>query len=89
MCHAWHMRQVMIITDLQKAGPLPTLLTPHYVPRPALGQTQHSMQGVPGALSLGIKRPGREADHSPPTSAEVEEWVEYTSIHQYAFMAWC
>jgi hypothetical protein len=24
---------------------------------------------VPGALSLGAKRPGREADHSPPSSA--------------------
>jgi hypothetical protein len=28
------------------------------------------------ALSLGIKRPGREADHSPPSSAEVKECVE-------------
>jgi hypothetical protein len=26
-----------------------------------------------GALSLGLKRPGREADHSPPSSAEVKE----------------
>jgi hypothetical protein len=26
-----------------------------------------------GAISLGVKRPGREADHSPPSSAEVEE----------------
>jgi hypothetical protein len=24
----------------------------------------------------GIKQPGREADHSPPSSAEVKEWVE-------------
>jgi hypothetical protein len=24
-------------------------------------------------LSLGVKRPGREADHSPPSSAEVKE----------------
>jgi hypothetical protein len=31
---------------------------------------------VPEALSLGIKRPGREADHSSPSSAEVKEWVE-------------
>jgi hypothetical protein len=29
-----------------------------------------------GALSLGVKRPWREADHSPPPSAEVKEWVE-------------
>jgi hypothetical protein len=25
---------------------------------------------------MGVKRPGREADHSPPSSAEVKEWVE-------------
>jgi hypothetical protein len=25
------------------------------------------------ALSLGVKRQGREADHSPPSSAEVKE----------------
>jgi hypothetical protein len=29
-----------------------------------------------GALSLGVKRPGRKADHSPPSSAEVKECVE-------------
>jgi hypothetical protein len=28
---------------------------------------------VPGALSLGANRPRREADHSPPSSAEVKE----------------
>jgi hypothetical protein len=31
---------------------------------------------VPGSLSLGVKRPGREADHSPPPSSEVKESVE-------------
>jgi hypothetical protein len=31
---------------------------------------------VPVALSLGVKRPGRKADHSPPYSAEVKECVE-------------
>jgi hypothetical protein len=39
--------------------------------RKALGSTQPPIQWVPGALSLVIKRPGREADHSPPSSAEV------------------
>jgi hypothetical protein len=29
--------------------------------RPALGLTQSPIQWVPGALSLGVKRPGREA----------------------------
>jgi hypothetical protein len=28
---------------------------------------------VSGALSLGVKRPGREADHLPPSSAAVKE----------------
>jgi hypothetical protein len=41
--------------------------------RTALGLTQPPMQWVPGALSLGVKRPGREADHSSPSSAEVKE----------------
>jgi hypothetical protein len=41
--------------------------------RPPLGPTQPPIQWVPGALSPGMKRPGREADHSPPTSAEVKK----------------
>jgi hypothetical protein len=42
--------------------------------RMALGPTQLRIQWVPGALSLEIKRPGREADHSPTTSsAKVKE----------------
>jgi hypothetical protein len=47
-----------------------------YNSRTALGPTQPPMQWVPGALSLGVKRPGREADHSPPSSAEAKECVE-------------
>jgi len=38
-----------------------------------MGPTQLPIQWVPGALSLGIKWPGPEADHSPPSSAEVKE----------------
>jgi hypothetical protein len=41
--------------------------------RPALGPTQTPVQRVPWALSLGVKRQGREADHSPPSRAEVKE----------------
>jgi hypothetical protein len=44
--------------------------------RTALGPTQPPIQWVPGALSLGVKLPGHETDHSPPSSAEVKEWVE-------------
>jgi hypothetical protein len=39
----------------------------------ALGPTQPPIQCVPGALSLGVKQLGHEADHSPPSSAEVNE----------------
>jgi hypothetical protein len=51
------------------------------------GPTQFPIQWVPGILSLGIKVPGREADHSPPTSAEVNKVWIYTSTPPYAFMA--
>jgi hypothetical protein len=40
--------------------------------RPALKPTQPPIQWVLGALSLGIKQPGREADHSPPSTVEVK-----------------
>jgi hypothetical protein len=39
--------------------------------RPVPGPTQPPVQRVPGALSPGVKRSGREADHSP-SSAEVK-----------------
>jgi hypothetical protein len=43
------------------------------VSRPALRPTQPPAQWVPGVPSPGVKvRPGRDADHSPPSSAEVE-----------------
>jgi hypothetical protein len=32
--------------------------------------------GYQGPFPWGVKRQGREADHSPPFSAEVKEWVE-------------
>jgi hypothetical protein len=57
--------------------------------RPALGPTQPHTQWVPGALSPGVKRPGREADHSPPTTTEIKKTWIYTSTLPYAFMAQC
>jgi hypothetical protein len=41
------------------------------------------------ALSLGVKQPGREADNSPPCSAEVKNAWIYTPLPQYVFIAWC
>jgi hypothetical protein len=57
--------------------------------RTALGPIQPPIQWVPKALSPGVKRPGREADHSAPSSAEVKKAWSYTSTPQYVFMAWC
>jgi hypothetical protein len=39
--------------------------------RPSLRSTQHPTQLVLRVLSACIKWPGREGDHSPPSSAEV------------------
>jgi hypothetical protein len=47
--------------------------------RTALGSTQPPIQWVPGALSLWVKRPGREADHSRLSSAEVKNAWSCTS----------
>jgi hypothetical protein len=44
--------------------------------RPALGPTQLPIQYGLGAVSVGMKRPGRDADRSPPSSAEVIQCVE-------------
>jgi hypothetical protein len=40
--------------------------------RPVLGTTHSPLQWVLGFLSPGVKRPGREIVHSPPSSAEVK-----------------
>jgi len=41
--------------------------------RTALWPNQSPIQWVPEALSLEVKRLGREADISPPSSAKVKE----------------
>jgi hypothetical protein len=50
--------------------------------RTALGPTQRG-------LSLGVKRQGREADHSPPPSAQVKMRGAIHPLPQYVFMSWC
>jgi hypothetical protein len=53
---------------------------------PVLGPTQPPIQWVSGALSPGVKRPERGADHSPPTSAEVKKMWICISTPPYVFM---
>jgi hypothetical protein len=57
----------------------------YFVDFSALGPTQPPIQWVPGALFLGVKRPGRETDHSLPSGAEVKNEWSYTSTPQYVF----
>jgi hypothetical protein len=59
------------------------------VSRTVLGPSQPPIQWAPGYISLEVNRPGREADQSPPYSTEAKNAWSYTSISQYAFIAWC
>jgi hypothetical protein len=43
--------------------------------------------GTGGSFHGGVKRPGIEADHSPPASADVKKTWIYTPTPTYAFMA--
>jgi hypothetical protein len=57
--------------------------------RPALGLTEPPIQWIQGYPSPAVKRPGREADHSPLSSAEVKNAWTCTSTPQYVFTVWC
>jgi hypothetical protein len=59
------------------------------VPSPALEPTQAPVQSLSEALSPSLKRPGREADHSLPSSADIKNTWSYTSTPSYAFMVGC
>jgi hypothetical protein len=51
------------------------------------GLYQTPIQWILGALSPEVKRPGREADHSPPSSAQVKNAWNYTSTPNTPL--WC
>jgi hypothetical protein len=55
---------------------------------PALGPIPLSNQWVPRALSPDLKRPGRQADESLLSSAEVKNSGAILSL-LHVFMAWC
>jgi hypothetical protein len=57
------------------------------LPTLALGFAQPPIERVPGSLFPGVKQPGREADHSRSTSAEIKKMWSYTSTPPYDFMA--
>jgi hypothetical protein len=54
-----------------------------------LRSTQPLVQLIPAALSRGVKRPGREADHSPLYTVEVKNAYSCTYTPTYVFVVWC
>jgi len=52
---------------------------------PMANTASYSMDS--GVLSPGIKRPGRDIDHSPPFIAEIKNWWSCTSTLRHVFMA--
>jgi hypothetical protein len=57
--------------------------------RTAPGLTQPHIQWVPAALFPGVNRPGREADFSSPSSAEITNALElyiHSSIHLHGMV---
>jgi hypothetical protein len=55
--------------------------------RPALRPTQPPVQCVSSTPPTGVKRQRREADHSPPASAEVKKmWIDTSTPHT---PSWC
>jgi hypothetical protein len=49
------------------------------------GAHQPPVQWVPDDLSLGVKRPGREANHSPTSSTEVKMVELYATPHMFSW----
>jgi hypothetical protein len=54
-----------------------------------LRPTLSPVQRILGAISHGEKLSGWEADHSPLSSAKIENVWRYISTPQHIFMAWC
>jgi hypothetical protein len=62
------------------------------VPNETFGSGAHptSCPMGTGALTPGVKRPGREDDYSPPSSAEVKNTWSYTStLHGVVYQTSC
>jgi hypothetical protein len=59
----------------------------HHRLRKGSGAHQAFYPRALGAFSPAVNLPGREADHSPPSGAEIKKSVySYTSTPQYVFI---
>jgi len=55
-------------------------------PRLALGASQLPVRWIMGAFSQGVKRQGREADHSLAYSMELKKEWNFISIYPFDFI---
>jgi hypothetical protein len=53
-----------------------------------ISKTHGQLHFLPGYFSPGVKRPGREADHSLPSSVEVNNAWNYTTTPPHVFNSW-
>jgi len=58
---------------------------PRQASRPALSLAHIRIQWIPGALSPGVKRQGRETDLSRPSFAGVKNLSNSASISSYVY----
>jgi hypothetical protein len=63
--------------------------SPPLCPERLWGPPSLQSNGYGGDLSVEVKRPGPEADHSSLSTAEAKNAWGYTSSHAHVFMAWC
>jgi hypothetical protein len=58
--------------------------------RPTMGPTEPPIrvQEGSGGYFPGVKRPGSEANHLPPSSVKVKNEWSYTSTYPDVFIAW-
>jgi len=54
-----------------------------------LGPTQPPIQWLPGAITPGVKHPGRETGHSLHPLRRLRVHGAITPLPAYVFMAWC
>jgi hypothetical protein len=71
--------KLVVYPDAVVGGSSPGRVWEFFSSPPRPESTQPHIQWLPAALSLGIKRPVREADHSVLSNAEVKNAWGYTS----------
>jgi hypothetical protein len=62
-------------------------ITVNKASRPTLDSTYPRTEWVMGALSPGVKQPGRKSDHKPLSSDEIKNDWSYISLSPYSFVA--